>query len=140
MTKYCPIVQFQRNCTKICALYHAADENGITCALAHSTEVPASGTNYAVHPGEYLQEWMDDHLIDAVVLSKRLGYPIDEVMHFLWGKRAVDHPSAVALANCTQIPYDAWFAYYAQYILDRRRNNLPFAVQPMVQYPPATQE
>jgi len=78
--------------------------------------------NYAVSPGEYLDEWMDDNYLTVEKLAEEMGFSVDEVNDFL-----SDNPSpmtvsfAVLLFEATGIRVETWLSLEALYRSDLAR-------------------
>lgn len=80
-------------------------------------------TNYAVAPGEYLQEWLDenDFELTQADLAARLGMSRKNVNEILKGKAPITAETALKLEKVTDIPTNAWLVYEAQYRADSAR-------------------
>ena len=82
-------------------------------------------TNYAVAPGEFLQEWIEEegHGITQAELAQRLGVSRKLVNEILNGKAPITPETALKLDRVTSIPSSAWLLYEAQYRDDLTRLN-----------------
>ena len=82
-------------------------------------------TNYAVAPGEFLQEWIEEegHGITQAELAQRLGVSRKLVNEILNGKAPITPETALKLDRVTSIPSSAWLVYEAQYRADLTRLN-----------------
>lgn len=79
-------------------------------------------TNYAVSPGEYLAEWLEENQdVSVPTLAWKLGVSLSYVEALLVGDVAVSDPLAHALADLTGIPATSWQAWEGLYQLDRAR-------------------
>lgn len=80
-------------------------------------------TNYAVAPGEFLQEWIEEEGrgITQSDLAERLGVSRKHVNQILGGKASISPELALRLEHVTGIPCRAWLAYEALYQEDRAR-------------------
>lgn len=145
--KTCPFAQepahgsfssAQKNCHADCALAMATP-SGMTCAvtqaartlsrIADAIDALPHGTNYAVHPCGYLDEWMEATGHTAKDVARETGYPVSEVEAFLKSERVPDTDAARALAKLTGIPTTAWSRYTAMYWADSARNGLKYATE-----------
>ena len=82
-------------------------------------------TNYAVAPGEFLQEWIEEEGrgITQAELALRLGVSRKLVNEILNGKAPITPETALKLDRVTSIPSSAWLLYEAQYRDDLTRLN-----------------
>ncbi len=84
-------------------------------------------TNYAVAPGEFLQEWIEEegNGITQAELAQRLDVSRKLVNEIINGKAPITPGTAIRLGRVTSIPSDAWLRYEAQYQNDcaRLRND-----------------
>lgn len=80
-------------------------------------------TNYAVAPGEFLQEWIDEegNGITQAELAQQLNVSRKLVNEIINGKAPITPDTAIKLGRVTSIPSDAWLHYEAQYQSDRAR-------------------
>ena len=78
-------------------------------------------TNYAVAPGEYLQEWLDDKDLTQQQLADALGSSRNHVNELLHGQAPVTSETALRLERVTTIPKDSWQRYEAAYRADLAR-------------------
>lgn len=78
-------------------------------------------SNYAVAPGEYVTEWLEEHQVSASALAHRLGVRESYVVALLAGQIAVSAPLAGALSDLTGIPASSWLAWETQYQKDKER-------------------
>ncbi|HIU05823.1 MAG TPA: HigA family addiction module antidote protein [Candidatus Coprousia avicola] len=80
-------------------------------------------TNFAVAPGEFLQEWIEEEGkgITQSDLAERLGVSRKHVNQILRGKAPISPELALRLEHVTGIPCRAWLAYEALYQEDRAR-------------------
>lgn len=78
--------------------------------------------NYAVAPGEYLAEWIEEnpHVTQAQ-LAERVGVSRKLVNEILNAKAPISPAVATRLERVTSIPAKAWLLYQAQYDADRAR-------------------
>lgn len=83
-------------------------------------------TNYAVSPGEYLDEWIEDNYLTVEKIAEESGLTVDELNDFL-----SDDPSpmtinlAVSLFEVTGIRVEHWLNLEFVYRKDLERlNNL----------------
>lgn len=80
-------------------------------------------TNYAVAPGEFLQEWIEEegNGITQAKLAEKLGVSRKHVNEILKGKVALTPDIALRLERVTGIPSSGWLAYEAQFREDIAR-------------------
>jgi HTH-type transcriptional regulator / antitoxin HigA len=77
-------------------------------------------TNYAVPPGSYLKEWLDDEGITQEVAAQRLGVSRKTINQIVRGGNvSPDH--AARLGRISPISADVWVRIQAQYDADRER-------------------
>lgn len=79
------------------------------------------GTNYAVAPGMYLQEWLDDEQMTQQSLADRLGISRKTVNGILKGTQPISQDTAIKLERVTSIPRDSWIRFEAKYREDLAR-------------------
>lgn len=79
------------------------------------------GTNYAVVPGMYLQEWLDDEQMTQQALADRLGISRKTVNGILKGTQPISQDTAIKLERVTSIPRDSWIRLEAKYREDLAR-------------------
>jgi HTH-type transcriptional regulator/antitoxin HigA len=77
--------------------------------------------NYAVSTGEFIQEWLDEHGLNAAELSRRLGVSRKHVSELLHGRASLSHELALALENVTGVPARRWNQIEALYREDVAR-------------------
>lgn len=77
--------------------------------------------NYAVSPGEFVNEWLEEEGVTPSSLAWRLGVRESYVAQLLAGQIAVSDPLAQALAELTGIPAKSWRAWEALYQKDKAR-------------------
>ncbi len=64
--------------------------------------------DYAVSPGDYISEWLDDHGVKAAELARRLDVTPKHVSELLSAKAAVSPTVALGLERVTGIPAKFW--------------------------------
>ena len=80
-----------------------------------------TATNYAVAPGEYLKEWIEDHHLTAQDLPQLLTCTPRQVGKLLTGYTHITQDLATRLERVTTIPANAWLRYENQYRADLAR-------------------
>lgn len=80
-----------------------------------------STTNYAVPPGAYLEEWIDEHGHSQQHVADLLGVSRKLVNEIINGRAPITPESALRLERVVGIPADAWLRYEALYRADRAR-------------------
>lgn len=74
--------------------------------------------HYAVAPGMYLQEWLEDEGLTQSQAADRLGVSRKTVNGIIKGKQPISQETAIKLGRVTGIPADAWARYEAKYRAD----------------------
>lgn len=77
--------------------------------------------NYAVAPGEYLAEWLDDEHFTQQQLADRLGWSRKRVNEIVGGRAPISAEAAIQLERVTGIPADSWLRFEAAYRADLAR-------------------
>ena len=79
--------------------------------------------NYAVAPGAYLREWMEDSAskMTQQELANRLGISRKLVNGILCGRDPITEDTAIRLERVTGIPRDAWVRFESKYRTDLAR-------------------
>lgn len=77
--------------------------------------------NYAVAPGEYLAEWLDDNDMTQAEAAQRLGSSRKLVNEIVNGRAPITADTAVRLTRLTDIPLDSWMRFEAAYRTDLAR-------------------
>lgn len=78
-------------------------------------------TNYAVAPGEYLAEWLDDNNMTQAQAAQRLGASRKLINEIVNGRAPVTPETAVRLARLTDIPLESWMRFETAYRADLAR-------------------
>lgn len=78
-------------------------------------------TNYAVAPGEYLGEWIDEQDLSQQRVAELVGCSRKQVNEIVNGRAPVTSDTAVRLERLTGIPVDSWLRYEAAYRADVAR-------------------
>lgn len=78
-------------------------------------------TNYAVAPGEYLEEWIDDQGLSQQRVADLMGCSRKQVNEIVNGRAPVTSDTAIRLERLVGIPADSWLRYEAAYRADRAR-------------------
>lgn len=72
--------------------------------------------DYVVAPGEYLDEWLEEHPeVTQVQLAEDLGISRKQVNAILHGRASISAQIAMRLEKVTPIPARAWLTYQAVY-------------------------
>lgn len=80
-----------------------------------------TATNYAVAPGEYLEEWIEENNLSQQRVAERLGCSRKQVNEIVNGRAPITEDTAMRLERVVGIPADAWLRYEAAYRADRAR-------------------
>ncbi len=79
-------------------------------------------TDYAVAPGEYVAEWVEDQPdLDLDAVAERLQTSRLVIDRLIEGRLELDAPLATRLEGLTGVPTAAWLRYEQQYRADLRR-------------------
>lgn len=78
-------------------------------------------TDYAVAPGEYLEEWIEDQGLSQQQVAERLGVSRKHVNEIVNGHAPITHDTALRLERVVGIPAGAWLRYEAAYRADLAR-------------------
>lgn len=78
-------------------------------------------TNYTVAPGEYLQEWADEHQLPHHALASLLRYSQHTLHTITTGSQPITDEIAARLEHTTGIPTQAWLRYEQAYRADLER-------------------
>lgn len=84
-----------------------------------------SDTNYAVAPGEYLEEWMDDHGKTREYVADRMVIEPGRVDRIINGTEQLTSYLRQQLHALTGIPERIWERQEAQYRADLKRLQIP---------------
>jgi HTH-type transcriptional regulator/antitoxin HigA len=80
-----------------------------------------TATNYAVAPGAYLEEWIDEHGLSQQQVAEMLGSSRKQVNEIVNGRAPITSDTAMRLERVVGIPARTWLAYEATYRADRAR-------------------
>lgn len=80
-----------------------------------------TATNYAVAPGEYLEEWINEHGLSQQRVAEQLGCSRKQVNEIVNGRAPITSDTAVRLERVVGIPADSWLRYEAAYRADLAR-------------------
>lgn len=80
-----------------------------------------TATNYAVAPGEYLEEWIDDHGLSQHRVAEMLGSSRKQVNEIVNGRAPITSDTAMRLERVVGIPARTWLSYEALYRADLAR-------------------
>lgn len=80
-----------------------------------------TATNYAVAPGEYLEEWIDDQGLSQQGVAERLGSSRKQVNEIVNGRAPITNDTAMRLERVVGIPAKTWLKYEALYRADLGR-------------------
>lgn len=78
-------------------------------------------TDYAVAPGEYLEEWAEDEGLTQTRIAEMLGCSRKQVNDLINGRAPITPQTAVRLERVTGIPAKGWQQYEALYREDLAR-------------------
>lgn len=80
-----------------------------------------TNTNYAVAPGAYLEEWIDEHDFSQQRVADMLGCSRKQVNEIINARAPITPDTAMRLERVVGIPADAWLRYEALYRADQAR-------------------
>lgn len=80
-----------------------------------------TATNYAVAPGEYLEEWIHDQGLSQQRVAEFLGCSRKQVNEIVNGRAPITSDTAIRLERVVGIPADSWLRYEAAYRADLAR-------------------
>jgi addiction module HigA family antidote len=80
-----------------------------------------SVTNYAVAPGEYLEEWIEDNGLSQQAVADQLGCSRKQVNEIVNGRAPITPETALRLERVAGIPASAWLRYEVTYRADLAR-------------------
>ncbi|WP_081689844.1 HigA family addiction module antitoxin [Leifsonia xyli] len=80
-----------------------------------------STRNYAVAPGEFIQEWLEEGGVSQQALADRMGCSRKQVNEIINGRAPITNDSAIRLERVVGIPADSWLRYEAAYRSDLAR-------------------
>lgn len=88
--------------------------------MTHNTKAPPL-PDYAVAPGEFIQEWLDENDVNAAELARRLDVTPKHVSELLSGKAPLSATLSLALERVTGTPAKLWNRSEALYREDLAR-------------------
>ena len=80
-----------------------------------------TATNYAVAPGEYLGEWIDEQGLSQQRVAELMGCSRKQVNEIVNGRAPITSDTAIRLERLVGIPADSWLRYEAAYRADLAR-------------------
>ena len=80
-----------------------------------------NATNYAVAPGEYLEEWINDQGLSQQRVAEFLGSSRKLVNEIINGRAPITSDTAMRLERVVGIPAGSWLRYEAAYRADLAR-------------------
>lgn len=81
----------------------------------------ATPTDYAVAPGEYLNEWLEETCTTQQEAANRLGFSRKHVNEIVNGRAAITPETALKLERLTGMLAESWLRFEARYRLDLAR-------------------
>ena len=78
-------------------------------------------TNYAVAPGEYLEEWIEDGGFSRQRVAELMGCSRKIVNEIVTGCASITEETAMRLERVVGIPADSWLRYETAYRADLAR-------------------
>ena len=71
--------------------------------------------DYAVSPGDFLEEWMEEEWVTVEELASRLNASEDYLSWFLEGEVSLTHSMSESLERVTGVPSQIWCQYEANF-------------------------
>lgn len=81
-------------------------------------------TNYAVAPGEFVAEWMEDNAISLSEMTERMDITKESLSALLAGTTDLTDSLAAKLETVTGIKARIWLSYESTYRADKVRLNV----------------
>lgn len=78
-------------------------------------------TNYAVAPGEFIAEWMEDNNIGPSEMAERMGVDKNNLVTLVAGAADLTDSLASKLETVTGIKARVWLSYESTYRADKAR-------------------
>ena len=75
-------------------------------------------TDYAVAPGEYLNEWIADAALSQVQAAELLGYSLQQLNEIVNGRAPITDATALLLEQVVGVPASTWLRYETTYRAD----------------------
>lgn len=72
-------------------------------------------SDLAIHPGEYLEETLQDLGMSQVELSNRLGRPFQAINEIIKGKKSITSTTAIELEDVLGVPSHIWIGLESEY-------------------------
>ncbi|MEN8146506.1 MAG: HigA family addiction module antitoxin [Campylobacterota bacterium] len=72
-------------------------------------------SDLAIHPGEYLEEVLEDAGMSQAELSKRIGRPTQAINEIIKGKKSITPATAIELEDVLKVSAHIWVGLEAEY-------------------------
>lgn len=72
-------------------------------------------SDLAIHPGEYLEEILEDIGMSQAELSNRLGRPVQAINEIIKGKKSITSTTALELEDVLGVPSNVWIGLESEY-------------------------
>ncbi len=72
-------------------------------------------SDLAIHPGEYLEEILEDSGMSQAELSNRLGRPVQAINEIIKGKKSITSTTALELEDVLGVPSHIWIGLESEY-------------------------
>ena len=72
-------------------------------------------SDLAIHPGEFLEEILDDIGMSQVELSNRIGRPTQTINEIIKGKKSITSKTALELEDVLKVPAHIWVGLESEY-------------------------
>jgi len=85
----------------------------------------------AVHPGEILQEMLDEHSLSQTRLAKHLKMDVSKINEICKGRRGVSADMAVLLAKALRVSAGTWMNLQKNWELSQVNSDIAKSIEPM---------
>ncbi len=89
-----------------------------------SETYPATESDIAIHPGEYLAEEIDERGLTQKALSEAMGRPPQVVNEIIRGRKAITAETAIQLERALGTSARFWLNLQSMYDLTRARESM----------------
>jgi HTH-type transcriptional regulator/antitoxin HigA len=72
-------------------------------------------SDLAIHPGEFLEETLEETGMTQIELSNRLGRPVQTINEIIKGKKSITSTTALELEDVLNVPSHIWLGLENQY-------------------------
>lgn len=72
-------------------------------------------SDLAIHPGEFLEETIEELGMSQAELANRLGRPVQAINEIIKGKKSITSATALELENVLGVPSHIWIGLESEY-------------------------